>query len=184
MRLILASASPRRAELLTSAPAFTFVVMPADVDETPLPAKRPPTTCSASRATKARAVASVPGGRRRHRPRGRHRRSSPAAGSWASRAMREDAAGMLGHSSGSVASGADGVVVRRPNARTRRARHDPGALPAAEPRPRSRGTSRPASRTARPAPTRFRAMRPVSSTGSMGPGRTWSGCRSRLSTGC
>ena len=35
MRLILASASPRRAELLTSA-GFTFDVQPADVDETPL----------------------------------------------------------------------------------------------------------------------------------------------------
>ncbi len=34
MRLILASASPRRAELLTSA-GFTFQVAPADVDETP-----------------------------------------------------------------------------------------------------------------------------------------------------
>ena len=35
MRLILASASPRRAELLTNA-GFTFDVQPADVDETPL----------------------------------------------------------------------------------------------------------------------------------------------------
>jgi septum formation protein len=34
MRLILASASPRRADLLTSA-GFSFDVMPADVDETP-----------------------------------------------------------------------------------------------------------------------------------------------------
>ena len=34
MRLILASASPRRAELLSMA-GFTFEVMPADVDETP-----------------------------------------------------------------------------------------------------------------------------------------------------
>ena len=34
MRLILASASPRRAELLASA-GFTFEVLPADVDETP-----------------------------------------------------------------------------------------------------------------------------------------------------
>jgi septum formation protein len=34
VRLILASASPRRAELLTSA-GFTFEVLPADVDETP-----------------------------------------------------------------------------------------------------------------------------------------------------
>src|SRR4051812_36601979 len=34
MRLVLASASPRRAELLTTA-GFTFEVRPADVDETP-----------------------------------------------------------------------------------------------------------------------------------------------------
>src|SRR5262245_21612946 len=34
MRLVLASASPRRAELLTTA-GFTFDVEPADVDETP-----------------------------------------------------------------------------------------------------------------------------------------------------
>jgi septum formation protein len=36
MRLVLASASPRRAELLTSA-GFTFDVEPVDVDETPQP---------------------------------------------------------------------------------------------------------------------------------------------------
>ena len=36
MKLILASASPRRAELLTSA-GFVFTVVPADVDETPYP---------------------------------------------------------------------------------------------------------------------------------------------------
>ena len=36
MTLILASASPRRAELLTAA-GFTFEVVPADVDETPQP---------------------------------------------------------------------------------------------------------------------------------------------------
>jgi septum formation protein len=40
MRLILASASPRRAELLTAA-GFEFEVIPADVDETPKPAERP-----------------------------------------------------------------------------------------------------------------------------------------------
>jgi septum formation protein len=38
MRLILASASPRRAELLTAA-GFSFDVQPADVDETPRPAE-------------------------------------------------------------------------------------------------------------------------------------------------
>jgi septum formation protein len=40
MRLVLASASPRRAELLTTA-GFTFDVQPADVDETPRPAEDP-----------------------------------------------------------------------------------------------------------------------------------------------
>jgi len=40
VRLILASASPRRAELLTAA-GFEFDVMPADVDETPAPGENP-----------------------------------------------------------------------------------------------------------------------------------------------
>lgn len=40
MRLILASASPRRAELLSTA-GFTFDVQPADVDETPRPTESP-----------------------------------------------------------------------------------------------------------------------------------------------
>jgi len=40
MRLILASASPRRAELLTTA-GFTFDVRPAHVDETPSPGEPP-----------------------------------------------------------------------------------------------------------------------------------------------
>lgn len=40
MRLILASVSPRRAELLTSA-GFQFEVSPADVDEAPLPGETP-----------------------------------------------------------------------------------------------------------------------------------------------
>ena len=40
MRLVLASASPRRAELLSTA-GFTFDVQPVDVDETPRPAEPP-----------------------------------------------------------------------------------------------------------------------------------------------
>jgi septum formation protein len=40
MRLILASASPRRAELLASA-GFDFEISPADVDESPLPEEDP-----------------------------------------------------------------------------------------------------------------------------------------------
>ena len=39
-QLVLASASPRRAELLASA-GFTFIVRPAEVDETPLPDETP-----------------------------------------------------------------------------------------------------------------------------------------------
>ena len=42
MQLVLASASPRRAELLRTA-GFTFEVRPADVDETPRPAEPPAT---------------------------------------------------------------------------------------------------------------------------------------------
>jgi nucleoside triphosphate pyrophosphatase len=59
MRLILASASPRRAELLTSA-GFQFDVSPADVDETPRPAEPP--TAYALRV--ARDKAAAVGGRR------------------------------------------------------------------------------------------------------------------------
>jgi septum formation protein len=40
MRLILASASPRRAELLAAA-GFEFEMAPADIDETPRPGERP-----------------------------------------------------------------------------------------------------------------------------------------------
>jgi septum formation protein len=40
MRLVLASASPRRSELLSTA-GFTFDVEPVDVDETPKPAETP-----------------------------------------------------------------------------------------------------------------------------------------------
>jgi nucleoside triphosphate pyrophosphatase len=40
MRLILASASPRRAELLAAA-GFEFEIVPADVDETPWPGEDP-----------------------------------------------------------------------------------------------------------------------------------------------
>ena len=40
MSFVLASASLRRAELLTSA-GFAFTIVPADVDETPIPGERP-----------------------------------------------------------------------------------------------------------------------------------------------
>jgi septum formation protein len=54
MRVILASASPRRAELLSSA-GYTFDVAPADVDETPEPDE--PADAYALRVARAKAVA-------------------------------------------------------------------------------------------------------------------------------
>ena len=59
-RLILASASPRRAELLTSA-GYAFAVDPADVDETPLNGENPRDYVARIARDKARVVA----GRRR-----------------------------------------------------------------------------------------------------------------------
>jgi septum formation protein len=56
MRLILASASPRRAELLTTA-GFSFDVRPADVDETPRPGETPEDYARRVARDKARAVA-------------------------------------------------------------------------------------------------------------------------------
>jgi septum formation protein len=54
--LILASASPRRAELLDTA-GFRFTVQTADVDETPLPAERPEAYVDRLAWAKATAVA-------------------------------------------------------------------------------------------------------------------------------
>jgi septum formation protein len=61
MRLILASASPRRAELLTSA-GFTFEVAPAQVDETPWPGEAP--EAYALRVARDKASAAVDGSRK------------------------------------------------------------------------------------------------------------------------
>ncbi len=61
-RILLASASPRRAELLTAA-GLAFDVLPADVDETPLPRETPEACCLRLARTKAEAVASAAGGR-------------------------------------------------------------------------------------------------------------------------
>lgn len=55
MHLLLASASPRRAELLTSA-GFTFDVQPADVDETPRAEESPEAYALRVARDKARAV--------------------------------------------------------------------------------------------------------------------------------
>lgn len=62
MRLILASASPRRAELLTTA-GFAFDVIPADVDETPLDGERPDVYTARVAREKARRVLSAADGR-------------------------------------------------------------------------------------------------------------------------
>ena len=55
MRLILASSSPRRAELLATA-GFSFEVRPAEVDETPAPAERPEEYALRVARDKAKAV--------------------------------------------------------------------------------------------------------------------------------
>ena len=65
MRLILASASPRRAELLTTA-GFAFDVAPAEVDETPRQAESPEAYCLRVARDKASVIAS--GGQHAGRP--------------------------------------------------------------------------------------------------------------------
>ena len=62
MPLILASASPRRAELLTSA-GFTFEVAPAEVDETPRPGEGPASYALRVAGDKGRAGAAAHPGR-------------------------------------------------------------------------------------------------------------------------
>jgi len=56
MKLILASASPRRAELLTAA-GFGFTVVPADIDETPQPGEEASSYAIRVACEKARTVA-------------------------------------------------------------------------------------------------------------------------------
>ncbi len=56
MKLILASASPRRAEILRNA-GFTFEVQPAHVDETPLPGEPAVAYVQRVAAAKAREAA-------------------------------------------------------------------------------------------------------------------------------
>jgi septum formation protein len=58
MRLILASASPRRAELLTSA-GFAFDIVPADVDESLLPREQPASYALRVAVAKATAISAV-----------------------------------------------------------------------------------------------------------------------------
>lgn len=61
-RILLASASPRRAELLTAA-GLDFDVQPADVDETLLPGEAPEAYCLRLARAKAEAVAPAAAGR-------------------------------------------------------------------------------------------------------------------------
>jgi len=56
VRLLLASASPRRAELLAAA-GFAFEVVPAEIDETPLPGETPPSCVLRLAEAKAAIVA-------------------------------------------------------------------------------------------------------------------------------
>lgn len=62
MRLLLASASPRRADLLRAA-GYEFDVLPADVDESVLPGEKPEAYVRRVAEAKAAAVASKAGGR-------------------------------------------------------------------------------------------------------------------------
>ena len=109
MRLILASASPRRAELLASA-GFDFEVHPADVDETPAPGEPPIDYALRVARNKGRSAAA-------HDPTtailsadtvvvaGAHMLGKPAD--------RADAARMLGMLAGRVHEVHTAVVVRR-----------------------------------------------------------------------
>ena len=128
-QLILASASPRRAELLTSA-GFGFDVAPAEVDETPHAEEAASDYVIRVARDKARQVAET---RKGTVPSCSPRtpRSSPTAGSWASRAAtrmpracwRRCRLGPSGAHRGRRAHG---------DPRAGRARCDAGALPAAE----------------------------------------------------
>ena len=62
MRLLLASASPRRADLLRAA-GYEFDVLPADVDESVFPGEKPEAYVRRVAEAKAAAVASKAGGR-------------------------------------------------------------------------------------------------------------------------
>jgi len=59
--LVLASGSPRRRELLALG-GWSFTVLPADVDESPLPGEAPGNCVLRLAGSKANAVSSIPGG--------------------------------------------------------------------------------------------------------------------------
>ena len=133
MRLILASASPRRAELLAAA-GFEFEVVPADVDETPRPEKRRPTYTLPCRPRQGAARS-----RRRRRNGQRRSSSAPTPKSWSTdgssasrrrRRCRPDAALLSarsspgadrgGHLSPGREAGRGRVTTRRDSSRCRR----------------------------------------------------------------
>jgi septum formation protein len=122
--LILASASPRRADLLTSA-GFSFEVVVADVDETPRPGEAPQAYALRVARAKAAAIAARcresgnqvlaadTGGRRRRRDPGQARRC---------RGCRR----MLKTLSGKVHDVHTAVVLRSPHGEAERGRDHPG----------------------------------------------------------
>ena len=136
MRLVLASASPRRAELLTTA-GFTFDVCPADVDETPRPAKPRRITRCASRAT--RRWLPPRHGRRRRILCGRYgrRRRRPDPGQAVESRGWRDA--MLTLLSGVGSRGADRHRRAARRVGGQRSRHDASALRDAQPELRLTG---------------------------------------------
>ena len=167
---------------------FAFEVRPADVDETPRAGRsRRATTRSASRATRR-----VSG--RRGAARARLPSSSPPTRSSSVDEPRSSASraatgrcrdACCDCCPASVHRGAD----RRSSCGTAsrelsRGRHDARALPAAERRLKSPGTSRPASRDGKAGAYAIQGRGARSSTGSRARGRTSSGCRSRRSTAC
>jgi len=61
MRLVLASASPRRRDLLSQIGLSADAIVPADIDETPVKGELPPQTAQRLAVEKARAVAAQEG---------------------------------------------------------------------------------------------------------------------------
>ena len=161
--IILASGSPRRAELLASA-GFIFTVHPAEVDERPVPGERPePYVLRVARA-KARAIVDrvgktgrivlaadttvVVSGEMLGKPRD-----------------TDDAARMLHSLSGTVHEVLTVLSWSPPIAKIRRSCGRASAFSRSA-RRRSRGTFKAARLTEKRAPTAFRAARRALSTGS------------------
>ena len=158
VQLVLASASPRRADLLTAA-GLPFMVQPVAVDESRLAGESPDDYVRRLARTKARGGRGQPG---RGRPRSRHRRRS--------RGRRPRQAGKCGrggrHAAAPVgprrtrcspASRSCGGPTSSPTWRRRR------SSSTRSPTPKSRGTWPAESTRTRRAPMPFRGSRPASS---------------------